>query len=409
MKTIFKTALVACIALTTMLVGCSKEEGVNTETGAKTISIKISRGDVTKAPDVQVNDGSEVALNDASIYFTQGTVVVARYDIDVDGEPTETDENPDTGDISLEQLEGQINGNVDGYTFTNLPSTVNNVYFVGNSPIGFNIADINELTATDAIELASQTNITNAALYGATNGLGTGTVVDGTTTYAVEILVKPVVARLEIGNIAANWTTAPYVSTITAFDLLGIYIDNHYTEMGIDGSLAEDAELIGAPVIEDGLTEDEITALNAAHYVAANYVDMSDESFVKLNGGFKGFPGYIASDEEHAVWAYNFLAAKNAPAPRIVIKVENVVITNALGEADEDAYAGVKYLTVGSIKDLETKEIITAIEAGKIYRISNLSFAQGHLTANPNIGQIDIEVEVEIMNWDVVDVEHIFE
>ncbi len=398
MKTIFKSALVACVALTTMLAGCSKEQGVDSTGNLKTVSIKISRGDITKAPGLHVENGDEVIMSEGALYFTEGTKITRMYSIVPGNDATIED-----GTVGIDALS-------EGLPFVNLPEVVSDVYFVANSPIGYNVADITEFHAVTVADLGNQRDVADVAIYGTSNGLQNHIVgEDGANdTYTASIEAKPIVARFEIGSIVGNYPndiedpTNPAASRIVTYDLLGIYVDNYYTNTGLNGAkdegnfipgtnLAVDYPGTHSQYLMDNSSESWDTEDNYTYTPAVEIPEPGD-----------------GEDPAEAVWGYNLLAAADAaPMPTIVVKVENVVVLDAEGNEDTETYQDVRFFTVRNIKNA-SGAIISNLAQGNVYRIVELSFSEKHLTPNPNVGLVDITVDVNIMNWVSQDVGYEF-
>ncbi len=379
MKKVLKTALVACAALT-VLAGCSKEDNTVASNDQKSVNVKLTHAEATRAAGAHQASGA-VAVNDGAIYFTtEGTTVVTMYNI-VKGVDTDLSDF----NVGIESLEA-------GVTFTNLPTTVKNVHVIANLPGGgYAVSDIAGFLANTYITIANQTDTKDVTLYG-TNGLtanGKNTTT-GNDLFTATFNVAPVVARFEVGKISASGSLNASASTIESFTVAGIYLDNHYKTMGIAG-----------------LAGDKYTGeVTPDNFVAANYPNMCDESgFTTSTDG--EYPAYVPTytlqtGETAAVWGYNLLAPASAQTPILVLKLTNVVIATG----NTTTYGGTKFLTVKNIYDNGTK--ITTLAPGTIYRITNLQFAEGHLVANPNPSLIDIEVDVTLMPWVAKDVTYDF-
>lgn len=374
-----KSALIACMAFMAGLAGCSKDLPGEIGNGEKTVRIQIPRSAVTRAAGQHVAEKTTVVVNDAAIYFTSaGGNIMETVLVDCSETPAE-------GAVTMAALEA-------GVEFTNLPGSITAVYVVANSPVAYAQTNVSAFAAADAITLASQADIEDVALYGM-NTLGAPVTPATPTTnakYSVEITIAPVVARFEIGSIAANWNKGGMVSTVTAFDLDGIFLDNYYTTMSFDGA-AKSASVPGSVV--------------PSHYVAANFpVQVSDLTAFHAATGVAR-PAYVAKEDadENTVWAYNLLAPRGGGMPSLVIRLSDVVVeTN-----DAVTYAGDKFLNIKNILDGDGKKI-TVLEAGKVYRLKELSFAEDHLTDNPNQNLIDVTVIVTVLPWDSVEVGYDF-
>jgi hypothetical protein len=370
MKTIFKSALVMCIALTVGLAGCQKDQGGNggVDKDAKTVVIKIAKTRAEVAPIDTA--GEEVAkLNDAWIYFTSGTSVVDKYEIIFDGaEPAVSDLA--NKKVAWNKLDGE------GEEFVNLPASINHVYFVGNSPVDYNQTNMATFNVAATIALSTQKEIDDVALYG-DSGL-TAVAANATnpdnTHYTAQINVEPVVARFEIGAISATAAVTEGELKIATFSLKGIYLDNYIPTMAFDGSANGAAVKAEAPV-------------EASDFAGTYAAEVSDI----FTTGYEGAITY--SPASNNVWGYNLLAPEAAPMPYVIIRISNVLVegeTAATPEADR-AYPGEWFLTV---------QITPAtIDNRRVYSIDDIEFNASDLTKKPFETKIDVTVTVDILPW----------
>jgi hypothetical protein len=294
MKTIFKSALVACIALTAGLAGCSKEAPANDNqpaTGEKSVVIKIA-GEATRAPGAK--ETGTAIFTTADIYFTNGTAVMNKF----------------TGNVAL--LTG-----ADGQEFENISGTVTDVYIIGNRPAGVGDAFTNmtQFDANTLITLANQSDIQNVTLWG-TSPVTTLDTPDadpttGNAQYTVDVELTPLVARFEIDNIEARKPATTGEAEITSFTLDGIYLDGVYTEMGF--TFAAGTLFAGGG---DGDT-----------YPGTHPAQVMDDALTTFINGRTYTPVVtVKGADEDGVWAYNLLPATGAKLPTIVLKLSDIVV-----------------------------------------------------------------------------------
>lgn len=418
MKTIFKTALVACVALVAGLAGCSKEQSAreNNETGEKTVRIHIEQGTGTRAAGEAVG-AQVVTMKDAVIYFAgAGNNIVASVEVVFTAEGKALAYNEEAKTVGIDVLTGVAAGSSNGAEIVNLPASVANVYVVGNYKAGGigaaypTTGNISQFNGAGVISLASQSaanGVANVALFGK-SGLG-AVVTPATPTsnakYSVSINVAPVAARFEVGQIAATFDAndsadGVIVSHIASFSLDGIYLSNVYRSMGFDGTAA-------GTLVPNSVAIADYSSANAAYaadgiisdYTAANLVAQDAKTYAPVANA--------ASAEGDPVWAYNLLAPAGAPMSTLVVRVSDVVLDNG----DDELYSGDKTLTVRNIyKEVAgVKTKIGTLTPGEVYSITNLEFAEDHLTNNPNQNLIDVTVKITMMSWVPVTVSYDFD
>lgn len=326
MKTIFKSALMVCLALTVGLAGCSKEQyGTEESNGEKTVTIQISQG-LTRAPGVhQVKE--TIAVNDAAIYFTSSNGnVIQKVDVDFS-------ETPATGAVTMATLK-------EGHAFTNLPGSITGVYVAANSTIGYAHTNISAFDVHNAVLLTSQSNVDDVALFGG-NTLGTPTTAATATTnakYSVTVNITPVVARLEIGEIASG-DFGGLESTIKDFTLEGIYIDNYYPKTNFKAQ----ADTLVPGRVEPAFYGGAGVVVGEETLLHVGPSDVATAAFTKTPAttpaiGATYTPTYTITAGQERVWAYNLIAG---PAPVVVIKVSGVTVVDKNDATKTDKELGV--------------------------------------------------------------------
>uniref|UniRef100_S0DFU0 Major fimbrial subunit protein N-terminal domain-containing protein n=1 Tax=termite gut metagenome TaxID=433724 RepID=S0DFU0_9ZZZZ len=413
MKTIFKSALIACAALTAGLAGCQKENGSGIGKDEKVVRLQFTQEAVGGTRAAATHVGEEpIVLTDAYVYFTTaGGDIVAQVQIDFSlaGKGAAYNSSANTVGSDLITADG-------GTEITGVPASATKVVIVGNAPSATYITggNINDFTGINVDGLYDATNkgVAKVALF----GINTLTPVPGDDTkYTSNVQVAPVGARFEIGSIAGDYDVAPITSHIKSFTLEGIYINNYYPTMSIDGSG------LGAIVHNSTTVANYNGAVAPSKYATLNG-SLADYGATIVGQGTAPYNAYApkATPAATDVWAYNVLAPDGGDVPHIVVRLSSVVVktTDSAGKKPGEAgyvetlnnttYAGTKFLTVRNIYVDGSSTPLASFQRGYVYRIVKLSFAQQHLTDKPETTTIDITVEAELMTWVPKDVDYDF-
>ncbi|WP_295940291.1 hypothetical protein [uncultured Alistipes sp.] len=399
MKNFFKPALIVCATLAAGLVGCSKENGETIGNGKeKSVFLKIVRDTPVPGRAVGEHVGAvAVTMNDGYVYFTTaGGDIMSYVEIDF----TNTNAAYASNKVGATTL-------TNGAEITSVPGSVTGVTIVGNLAGGSypTTGNINTLfNGASAVTVQSQYkndgSVDKVTLYG-TNGL---TAAAGDNKYTSTVNIEPICARIEIGTVSGDFSSASVTSTIKSFALEGIYINRYYPTMGIDGStkgtlvnnLSDAAKFNGNDAASAYGSLDAILS----DYTAANLVAQSGAPINKY--------APKASAATTDVWGYNLLAPTAGDMPSIVIKVSGVVTTDGVDD-DAATYAGTKFLTVRNIYVDGATTPLASLSKRHVYRIKDFKFAESHLTPNPEMNLIDVEVEAVLMSWVPKDVDYDFD
>lgn len=399
MKNMFKSALVACMALAIGLVGCQNNGVVDgPEKGSKSVVIKIAKDKATRAAVAPLDADGEteaVVFATGSLYFAAGDDIVKIVNILSDEDYTTDDE--DDNNVLLSTLQSEL-----GKTFSNLPAAIDAVHFAANLPDDdYDFATIEDLEEV-ALDLEALSDIDAIAIYGKDTELEGPIVQAGENDlYNAVINARPVAARFEISSIAAE-TTDPEIPAIASFDLVGIYLDNIYLSVELGGTAVGDVQ--GGEIIADAQNT-EINLLDYPYPAAWHIADYTKDVFTDKTDGTE----YTAGTD--LVWGYNLPAPGSidpddatvfngvATLPYIVIELANVELENG-------TELGTKFLTLEQ-KVADGEEAIK-LEQGKVYKVKDFTFNASDLTEWPYQAAIDINVQVEIMNWTAEEVEYEF-
>uniref|UniRef100_S0DE32 Major fimbrial subunit protein N-terminal domain-containing protein n=1 Tax=termite gut metagenome TaxID=433724 RepID=S0DE32_9ZZZZ len=421
MKTVFKSALIACAALAVGLTGCQKENGGGIDKEAKTVTLRLVQGEIggtTRAVATHVADAA-ITLTSARIYFTNDSGAIQDYVTIVVGSSDGYNEVAKT--VGMDALDA-----TGGTPITDVPAATTKVVIVGNLPGGSylsagNISDIADVTVANLFG-GTNNGVANVPLYGVSGlTLKTAATASANGVYTAKVDVKPVGARFEVGQIAGDYTGTfqgeAITSKIKSYTLEGIYINNYYPTMEVDcataGTIVHNGSVPGnynrvAPYASPGIGD------HLADYLAASLVAQDSPAIT--------YAPKATANADTDVWGYNVLALTGGDVPHLIVRVSNVVVktTDSTGKnPDEVGYVetldattygpGAKFLTVRRIFVDGSTTALTSFERGYVYRIKKLSFAEQHLGIPEPPTAIDIEVEAELIPWVSKDVDYEFE
>ncbi|MCD8029746.1 MAG: hypothetical protein LUF85_02615 [Bacteroides sp.] len=397
MRTIF-----SFLSLAVFLVACSDDShnsGTEKDKEGKSVYLKIDaeKSGKTRADEATAT-GTSAVLWTALIYFLDGASnpqIYATRTVGSEGE-----------DITVEQLEA-------GYMFEGIPSSVTQVYVVGN----YNTSDGTSaptLPTTEGLTLSQVQavvwNIQQVSYGSFTNGSRPSetlvTVMDGISQiqsydtnpggwngdddlvagamYA-DVVISPIVARIEIERIT-------YEGDYMSFTLEGIYINYYYARMPLS------LDRNGFSITNNGST--------VAHYdrtsgnTAYAYTDYSTlEDYIGVAGGTSVNTGESVFEPANGVWAYQVFGNSN-PVPHIILKLKDVVDANG-------TYVGDRYVTVTGFLNGSTP--VTTFERNTIYKITDLVFDNSDTSLVPEPDTVNLWVHVSVDPWNTVIVTPVIE
>lgn len=367
MKKNFKCLALMAAALLMGFSSCSNDDdnaGSNDNGPKKTVSLKMAK---TYAEGAVQKEG-DVTFTSGDVYFTDDKGVIRRH-------LTINKNAKSTTNINMEKLMK------DGETITDLPSSVNHVYIVGNTP---NLPTAGNISAVQksVLDVKSQADLAAANLYGdaATEKTADATPTDN-AKYKAEITLKPTVSRVELTDMTITG------NVITGYKIAGIFIDNYYAAANVDGTTT-------STVVNNG-ADSAPFADNTTQYPS----DLSKCIYDWYTKPLEATSNVAKPGLKDGVWGYNLFAG-NA-VPRIVIRLTGVTADPKSGMVEQ--YKNDQFITIRAINVAGVP--LTSIEAGKIYNIAAgaLSFDESYVTPTPNQKLIDVTVTVKLATWTVVD------
>lgn len=378
MKTKFKYVALAALTLLASLNSCSNDEdGGKPNNGTpKSMFLKISSDIPSTYAEGPIQDATAVKFTSGILYFVDNAgTIKGRKTI---GAPATS---PDI-DITNLATTGEVITGVDG--------SVTKVYIVGNTPVQSlpNGATTISQVENTLLQVQSQGTISNVNLFGSDVLVApTGAATD---PYTCNVTLKPTVARIELTNMTA---TGNY---ITGFKVAGIFVDNYYSQAGVNGAVLTTNLKDNGPsttAFNDGSAQYPNTP--AASSLKTFVFDWFTPALAATGNPLKAQP-----TTANNVWGYNlFATSTGSTVPRIVIRLTNITTT---ADGANPVYGADQYITIKGYKN--GGNLLTVIKAGEVYNITGLSFDETKLTPTPNLATIDVEVKVTLVNWKLVPV-----
>lgn len=340
---------VLAAVLTLGMVSCSNDNEPNVDKNlpAKDVTIRIG-GMQTRAAGEAIGTKAAI-LNDGYVVFASSGGQIVQV-VPFGGSAT----------ITASDLTG-----TNGHKFTNVPGTVNKVYVYGNIPSDLTLPtsgaleSINALLANVGSQADATEGVDRVTLYG-------GDAITGTAPdYAATFDIKPIAARIEIKDVVVKSG-----STITSFNVEGIFINNYYEAGRLDGKLS------GTPV-NKGQGGDAIYKEGVAPYVAGfPLFDFNTSGLTK---------------EADKVWAYNVLAPSDNTTEHthVIIRLSNI--------APAGAFKGTQFVTIKAFND--GTNTLTHLTAGKVYELGSIEISQEHLSPEAETEAVNVTVTANVVDW----------
>ena len=258
-----------------------------------------------------------------------------------------------------------------GQTLTTTVLTDWRVYIIGNVPSTVTTTVLNGLsTFADIQALASyigtQTDYKQVALANS-DGLPAIIGLPSSGVSSVNVSIKPLISRLELGNVSADPSGQ---DQFTAFAVTGVFLDDYFPDFTFGGGHSGSIFSQGVSTTFTGVGD-----IPATPWVAT------------------GTP-LSATPAGGDVWAYN--VASGDPT-RLIIRLTGVKYNPAGGGAEVDLSANTYYLTVWGYGTT-----FTIFERGKVYRTNIIFKDHFNLSVLPNNLWVDLVVQVTVEDWDIV-------
>jgi hypothetical protein len=415
MKTIKFFAV--ALATTALLASCLKDNTAPAneplaKDGNASVFIKVNHGETRAVANKITNYVPNVGTTDAYVVFMKddGTIVdVITAKTGTNSGAAYDEENKVIG---YDALTG-------GTWIKGVPETATKVGFaanMGTATIG-NGGNISDIKLTVAAQYNSVNgDVSKVALYGEVDlvedpdgAINSGLSEEDTYMKTEEpVKVFPVASRLEIGKISAkhrNTTESPAKTGTTQFDIMGIFVDGYYSQMGINGTgLAADFMVNTDISVAGTATMDDIFRYVASSPVGS-YTAALRNIVYDYNTGVNPAPlatgvgatGVTASANVNQAWSYNILAA--GATPKLILRLRNMSADyDGTGSGEPTDFDGDQYITINLKKDATTP---LTWEPGKIYTIPEIVVYNDSVD-NSYTPKMNVQVIVEIQNWDPV-------
>ena len=402
MKKILNYSILATFAI--LMSGCLSDsllpDYVPGNNEPRTVMLRLAQPETATRSGAPITDGTPVVLRTGKLYLVSQTGAIVRHYEIVANQSEDNFGNNGGNRIHYQRLK-------DGVPMNAIPTNVRSIVVVGNYqgnnlPVTGSIAAVEERLIYNGI--LSQHNPGNPGvhLFGRTDYADAAfafyRVIDGVRHYNVRVHLAPSVARFELRQLTG-------LGSIYSFTVSGIFIDRHYRQARIDGTIP--AQISG----NDNLLERPATsAAFAADAACGFYPDTNRALFdlLSTNSAQVGGGGAVASaGGVNNVWGYQVFAyyydatpGRAITPPRIVIRLTNVRVRDGSGST-ELSHNGSNhlYLTVEEFRNLDREENIATIRAGHVYHIENLVFDESNLSHSPNQRPMSADVTVTLDVW----------
>lgn len=393
----FKFLATALAALA--IFSCSKEKiDAPDETGTKsvTVTLEVSNPDTKHADKNQ--SAASTTIHDATVYFIDETTpnpkVVRQKELTA---------------AEITALTGP------GFTFLSIPAAAKKMFIVANYKANDNTlnypvsATLNELYAAGVISAKVQNkkptlNATSKAssdkvVMTGMSGVFKKKTGGGETEFdlAAPVRISPVVARIEIGGIKLTGVKNNVAVPADCYKLQGVYINNVYKEINLDGTVKGDVMLKTAAADFGNSEYPEAGDTGNNVYWADFYSSgILPSTAVGDKQGYvvpsKNGAAVIAADAQ--AWAYHIFPSNEMP--HIILKFMNVKPDPA-GIAPEPAF-----VTISKYKNAtgETRPL-TTFAKGVVYKIDKLDVDYVNSGPEPEKENISVTATVTIEPWSV--------
>lgn len=403
-----KILLMAMMA--SSLIACNEREITDTEelAGENTVTLSLRQEASNRGVSDQKGDTEYAVIGSGKLFFinASGSSIYQR-------ELTATE-------ITALANTSTTPGN-HTVTITGVPNTATTLFFIANikTSAGSSFPMPDGTTNADArLRIDKlQANATNVPMSGQS-----GTFVQGTgNQYSASVLLTPMVARVELGQITCqnqNGVGQPAITAdITGYKLSGVFVN--YTRQ--DVLLSGMPYLVGAPIDiknQTGWATSWATYFTSAntsfpYYIGgspagpADWVPNALATYCTPTGAaaLSFYPdlanGSTSTDPAvtpKKAWGYQVCPSTTVPTgspadvPHLILKLTEVAyVDNPLGLSTQ-------YITVSKYKD-NLGNPVSEFKKGNVYRIQNLTFTQNETTNQPYEKNITVTATVSVAPW----------
>lgn len=371
-----KKVILAAFAVCAMFASCSNDEGNNTG-DTKNLRIQLPDNFTANSRAVEnlVGTGTTTDIKNLTVFLMNGNSVV-----DVKSFSTST---TFTFPIDIQNVSGSVNKVL---VVANVPTADQSLLESKSSEADirnfpFTVASQSTAGIADKVHIGSSSNFTSAPQIGTNN------------YYTVVVDLNAITARLEIGPITAG---TGIVSS--SLQLHGVWINKYW-----DWTLSTPG-IVNNPASGGSV---DYWALPAG--TPANLAMSSQYTFpVNPINTYSPSQYYdnaynIVVDGTTNCFAYTLFTGSTGYVPQLVMLIS--------GEYETGYYTGSNkyffgWVTFNKFKnDVPPNDYITAILPNKIYKaVGGIEVEPSWVTVNPNLGDIDLGIRVNIVEWTEVNV-----
>lgn len=368
------------MALCAVIASCTanEEEGLGMN-DSQTIVLRIGSAADTKAVETPGTSSDKATLTNGYLFFANEKGAIKRCFKLLGSGSTDVSKL----EILISEFTGENESK--GFTFTNVPGDVTQVYILGNvsDAEGSDTEEdnIRSKTTLDAIK-ALNIKVTDQKTYASVTMDGLGNVTGSGTTKEATVNLKVFCSRLEIPSLTAS-------GAITGFQVDGIYVSHFYKQVP--------------------LTE-EVSSTELFKYADDTKIQY-DDTYAMLadvaggsGSGLGETSGKTVSAGSGKAWAYQFIpgaSGDNREGIRVVIALSNIQGVPSLNGTTQ--YLNIRGLVDKGNNDPNPEPM--ALVRGMIYSMgTNLTFDEGDLSPLPNPDDISLTVKIIVTPWGVKEV-----
>lgn len=401
-KTIFATVLVCVLS------ACNDEQKKKEifPEGNSSVTIEVKQPASTKSVGDQKGDTEYAVLGSAKLYFLDNSYTSIFQRILTTTEVATLANSTST----------PTSGNT--VTITGIPSSSKYLYFMANikTDPSQSYPAVEGTGSSDARLRLDR--LQGAAQNVPMSGLSPAFTQIADNNYSASVSISPILARIEIGKVTCKNITpgSPISSDITGYKLSGVFINNLYQYVLLDGKPYSSSlvNITNQASWDTNWSTYFTNNVNFPHFTGGSPASPSDwtaNAFVNYctptasgmifypdptNGSSITNPGTTPLK----AWTYQVSPSSQATTstpvadmPHIILKLTDVTyVDNPLGPKT-------LFVVVSKYKMQGTSNNVLDFKRGNIYRIDDLSFDVTQATEKPYDKNISVTCSVTVNNW----------
>ena len=391
-------SIVATLCLALMLNGCLSESNIIPDpyyNGGEESGVVIRFVDNEAIRAATIPDGSAPAFTGGHLLFVRSNNTIARYYRIHNVSENHSVEN-------RELYIGLLRN--DGVVIPAVAPGVNRIVVVGNTNIPAPAVDMNfSDIALHRISVLSQNDLSRLNLWGESLRSSWTPSLTAPDELNATVSLRTTVARFELYKM----TACPTYSNITSFRVEGIFIDNHYFQAHVIGTMP--TNIIPAPPTPTAnfVSRGENRTLFAEGQFGYDDNDIDGALFDIVSRTSTTNPATLdvrtfPSNNPNRRWAYNVFAASypaDSRMPSIIIRLSNVYVSGQRLQGHQTS--GYHYLTINSLRRRSNtnEPAFNRIQSHYVYTIHDVLFTESNLTHYPSQQHFEAEVTVTLAEW----------